>query len=120
MVCIVSDFFDSIEHVTRAIEQLRHERHEVILMQVLAPEELEFPFTRPTQFRNLELGSHRILVDPYRLRSVYLEQFQQFRKDLRKVCDNARVDLVTFTTNEPYHQALGTYLALRSHRKRKA
>jgi uncharacterized protein (DUF58 family) len=120
MVCILSDFFDSIEHVTRAIEQLRHERHEVILMQLLAPEEIDFPFTRPTQFRSLELANHRLLVDPYRLRSIYLEQFQQFRKDLRKVCDNARVDLVTFTTNQPYHQALGTYLALRSQRKQKS
>jgi len=119
LIILISDFFDRLEPLQQALQQFRHERHEVILFQVLAPEEEQFPFTRPTQFRSLEKSSHRILVDPYRLRTVYLEQFGQFQKSLTETCGNLGVDLQRLTTAEPYHRALGAYLDSRTRRKGK-
>ena len=51
-----------------ALQHFRHRRHEVLLFHVLAPEEIEFPFRKWTQFRNLEVAGHQMLVDPQRLR----------------------------------------------------
>lgn len=119
LVILISDFFDQIEPLKQALQQFRHDRHEVILFQVLAPEEEEFPFNRPTQFRSLELSSHRVLVDPYRLRTVYLEQFAQFRAALEETCGNLGVDFLKLTTSQPYHRALGAYLDSRTRRKGK-
>jgi uncharacterized protein (DUF58 family) len=120
LIILISDFFDRIEPLRQALQQFRHERHEVILFQVLAPEEEEFPFSRPTQFRSLERSSHRILVDPYRLRTVYLEQFGQFRRELEAMCGNLGVDLLKLVTSTPYHRALGAYLDARTRRKGKS
>src|SRR5215211_2879899 len=64
LVVLLSDCFDKAGDLLRALQHLRHRRHEVILFHVLAPEEMEFPFKRWTQFRNLENTGHRLLVDP--------------------------------------------------------
>lgn len=119
LVILVSDFFDDLEPLRNALQQFRHDRHEVILFQVLAPEEEEFPFSRPTQFRSLELASHRVLVDPHRLRSIYLEQFAKFQQGLQQTCGNLGVDLVKLVTTQPYHRALGAYLDARARHKGK-
>jgi len=120
LVFILSDFFDRLEPLTNALKQFRHARHEVILFQIVAPEEEGFPFTRPTQFRSLERAGHRILVDPHRLRAIYLEQYQKFTRRLQRVCGNAAVDIHKIVTNQPYQSALGHYLDARARRKGKS
>lgn len=119
LVVIVSDFFDKIAPLTQALKAFQHSRHEVILFQIVAPEEQEFSFSRPTLFRSLERGDHRILVDPHRLRSIYLENFRTFQRELSDICSNAGVDLLQLTTTMPYAKALGAYLDARSRRKSK-
>ncbi|MFG0333887.1 MAG: DUF58 domain-containing protein [Maioricimonas sp. JB049] len=119
LVIIVSDLFDEIGPLQKALQQLRHDRHEVILFQTIAPEEEDFPFSRPTQFRSLERAGHRILVDPHRLRAIYLEQYQKFDRELVRTCGNAGVDLHKMITSAPYHTALGAYLDSRTRQKRK-
>lgn len=119
LIVILSDCFDELEPLQRALQQFRHERHEVILFQIVAPEEEEFPFNRPTQFSSLEQQAHRMLVDPHRLRSIYLEQYAEFCARLARSCGNLGVDLQKLVTTEPYHTALGAYLDARTRRKDK-
>ena len=120
LVVILSDFFDKLEPLTAALQQFRHARHEVILFQVVAPEEEEFPFSRPTQFRSLERAGYKVLVDPHRLRSIYREQYAAFEAELSQRCGNAGVDYVKLLTSDSYQKSLGAYLASRTRRKRKA
>src|SRR5271166_6494815 len=54
LVVILSDCFDQIGPLMHALRHFRHQRHEVLLFHILAPEEIEFPFRKMTQFRNLE------------------------------------------------------------------
>src|SRR5438874_5236275 len=48
MVVILSDCFDDVDHLVKALRHFRHKRHEVLLFHILAPEEVEFPFSRLT------------------------------------------------------------------------
>src|SRR5436309_1241910 len=43
LVVVLSDCFDQITPLLRALQHLRHQRHEILLFHILAPEELEFP-----------------------------------------------------------------------------
>jgi uncharacterized protein (DUF58 family) len=119
LIVILSDCFDNIESISAALKQFRHHRHEVVLFQVIAPEEEEFPFSKPTQFRNLEKAGHRLLVDPHRLREHYLKQFRDYLSRLETQCGTIGVDYHLFRTSDPYHLALGTYLDARVRRKKK-
>ncbi len=117
LVVILSDCFDNVEALLRALRHFRHRRHEVLLFHILAPEELEFPFSRWTQFRNLEVTGHKLLVDPQRLRKEYLKNFGEFCKTLRDAAGQAQVDYHQMRTDEPVDRALGIYLTKRHNRR---
>jgi uncharacterized protein (DUF58 family) len=114
LIVILSDLFDRMDRLANALKQFRHSRHEVVLLQVVAPEEEEFPFSRPTQFRDLERAGRWLLVDPHRLRARYREQYQQFCQELITTCGSLGVDYEKIVTTQPYHRALGAYLDART------
>jgi uncharacterized protein (DUF58 family) len=113
MVIILSDFFDQMGPLMRALRHLRHRNHEVVLLHVLAREELEFPYKRLTQFRSLEVGDQKVLVDARRLREDYLRNFERFRHELKKQAGKLQVDYHLMRTDEPVDRALGVYLSRR-------
>lgn len=117
LIVILSDCFDQIGPLVRALRHFRHRRHEVLLFHILAPEEIEFPFKKWTQFRNLELAGDKRLVDPQRLRKEYLKNFQAFCQQLRSQCGQLQIDYHQMRTDEPVERALGIYLSRRQTQK---
>jgi uncharacterized protein (DUF58 family) len=117
MVIILSDCFDKIDPLLYALRHLRHQGHEILLLQLLAPEEIEFPFRKMTQFRNLEAAGHRLFVDPQQLRQEYLKNFTAFCDQLRTQAGNMQVDYHLMRTDEPLDKALGIYLTNRQRRR---
>ncbi len=118
LVFLFTDAFDELEPLAAALKLLRMARHEVVLFQITAPEEEEFPYKQPTQFRNLERHEQEILADPFRLRQLYLKRFTSFREGLVKHCGSAGIDFLSLTTERPYHKVLGEFLAMRVRRKK--
>lgn len=117
MIIILSDCFDNLAMLLQALRHFRHGGHEVILFHILAPEEIEFPFRKWTQFRNLERAGDKLLVDPQRLREEYLKNFTAFCDELRKQAGLMQVDYHLLRTDESVDRALGHYLSRRSLRK---
>jgi uncharacterized protein (DUF58 family) len=117
LVVILSDCFDNVSELLRALRHFRHKRHEVLLFHILAPEELDFPFKKWTQFRNLENAGNRLLVDPQRLRKEYRQNFERFCRELRDSAGQAQVDYHMMRTDEPVERALGIYLTKRQRRR---
>jgi len=118
LVVLLSDCFDDLDRLSVALKRFRRARHELILFQVVTPEEESFPFHRPTQFRSLEQADDRQLIDPHQLRAHYLERYREFCHELALRCGALGVDYRKLLTSEPYHTALGAFLEARSHRKR--
>jgi len=117
MIIILSDCFDKFSALMRALQHFRHERHEILLFHILAPEELEFPFKKWTQFRNLEVAGHKLLVDPQRLRKENLKNFNRFCNDLRDQAGQMQIDYQLLRTDDPVDRALGAYLTRRQMRR---
>ncbi len=117
LVIILSDCFDQIGPLMNALRHFRHRGHEVLLFHILAPEEIEFPFKKWTQFRNLEVAGHKLLVDPQKLRKEYLKNFQAFCQQLRNQAGQMQIDYHLMRTDQPVEHALGIYLTKRQTRK---
>jgi uncharacterized protein (DUF58 family) len=117
LVVILSDCFDQIGSLMKALGHFRHQKHEVLLLHVLAPEEIEFPYKKWTQFRNLEVMGHKLLVDPQRLRKEYLKNFQDFCQQLRLQAGQMMIDYHLLRTDEPVEKALGVYLTKRQRQR---
>ncbi len=113
LVIVISDCFGDVDELLKALARFRHARHEMIVFQIWDPDELDFPFRQWTQFQSLETPANRRMVDPAHLRHAYLENLKRFREQLMAGCRRHRIDLVPMTTDQPYAEALASYLALR-------
>jgi uncharacterized protein (DUF58 family) len=113
MVVLISDLFDDTEKLLQAFHHLRHKRHEVIVMQVMAEDELTFPFRKFSLFENLEADSQKIRLDPASVRATYLENLARHLKAVRDECNALRISHTLFKTSESVDKALTGYLAMR-------
>src|SRR5579884_2251300 len=116
LIVILSDCFDQLPALMRALRHFRHKKHEVLLFHLLAPEEMEFPFKKMTQFRDLEVPGNKLLVDPQQLRKEYLKNFRAFCDGLRDQAGQMHVDYHLLRTDAPADRALGAYLTKRQAR----
>ena len=116
LVVIISDGFDQLDDLAAALRHLRHRRHEVLFLHVLAPEEEEFPFRRPARFRDLEDSGKLVRVDPAALRAAYLERFNAFCQALKERARAMDIDYHRASTAEAVETTLLSYLAIRAGR----
>jgi uncharacterized protein (DUF58 family) len=114
LVVLLSDCLGDVDAIGRALRHLRFKHHEVLLFQVLAPEEVDFPFNQPTKFKSLEAAGHEIVTDARRLREEYLRNFDAYRMALKRKVEDLHIDYVMLQTDEPVDRALGVYLARRA------
>lgn len=113
MVVLLSDCFGDVSELKHVLELYRFRGHDVVVMQILAPEELTFPFRRESFFQDLELHG-RLQVNPNSLRKAYLEEFKKFMDSLRESMSNIGVDLMTFSTSDDLGEVLAYHLRRRA------
>jgi len=117
MVIVISDFFDQAPALIEALHHLRHKRHEVLLMQVMAHDEIEFPFRNWSLFDDLEQPGRRLKLDPALTRRIYLENLASHMKAISDAAGRLQVNHVVLDTSRPFDAALTDYLAIRMGRK---
>jgi uncharacterized protein (DUF58 family) len=113
IVIVLSDLFDDVASMMAGLTHFRHRRHEVILMHVLDPAELDFPFEWTTLFRGLE-QMPEALVEPRAVRKAYLAEFGHYLRRVKSACRRHRMDYVLLRTDQPLDVVLSTYLASRT------
>jgi len=63
IVVMISDLLGDVDSLLSGLKHLRHERHEVIVLHLLDPAEVDFPFRRTTMFQGLE-ALPEVLAEP--------------------------------------------------------
>lgn len=115
IVLILSDLFDDVDSMLAGLKHLRHRKHDVIVMQVLDPAELDFPFQQVTMFKGLEaLGN--IVTEPRSLQAAYQREIQAFLKQVRAGCRAQQIDYLTIRTDQPLDAVLRAFLSARKKR----
>jgi uncharacterized protein (DUF58 family) len=116
LVVLISDLLDDPEPAIKGLRHLKFRGTDVIVFQVLDPNELTFPFQSAAKFRDLE-SADEVLADPTAIRTAYLRELAgltlRFDRELR----GAGIDYVQLDTSQPLDFALLAYLAARSRRK---
>jgi len=90
----------------------------LLLLHVLAPEELTFPFRDNTRFQSLE-GPATIDLDPLLFADTYLSRIQAFIDRLRQICIRVGGDYEPLRTDQSLGSTLGDYLRRRMRRSRR-
>jgi hypothetical protein len=84
-----------------------------MVLHILDPAEIEFPFEDVTLFKGLEeMGE--LLTEPRALREGYLEQLRVFTDELKKTCRGMGIDYQRFSSGDPLDVALSQFLAVRA------
>ena len=109
LLILISDLYEQTDSVVSAVNDLRDRGNDVIVLQVLDPVELEFPFDQPAHFEDLETGD-RIPVVPERQGERYRELMRTHVETLGRRFGESRVDYMTFPTSKPLDFALFEYL----------
>ena len=112
IIVVLSDLFDDVDAMMAGLKHFRHRRHEVVLLHVLDPAELDFPFQQPTLFRGLEQLPD-VLAEPRGLRRAYLREFNQFVHRLKQGCRMQQIDYAQMRTDQSLEVALSSYLGSR-------
>jgi len=113
LLILISDCLADVPKLIRALTHFRHAKHEVLVFQVLDPDEVDFPFTGRIRFRNLEVADDHAEVDAGGLAAAYRAAFQEHQAALRDGCGRCRIDHVVMTTDMPLAEGLANYLATR-------
>ena len=90
LVVALSDFYLPAERVRSGLAHLRHERHEVVAVQVVHRDEEAFPFRTWSRFRGLE-GEAPQTCEPALARQRYLENFTRHRRAIADACQALRI-----------------------------
>jgi uncharacterized protein (DUF58 family) len=110
LVLMLSDLLDAPEAVFRALAHFRRRGHDVVLVQVLDPAELDLPFDGASDFIDMETGE-RLEADAALVRRAYCEAIGAAIDGFRARCGALRVDFRIATTDRTPSDFLNELLA---------
>lgn len=117
MVVLISDLLANVATLRTNLGFLRSQGHEVVLLRVLDPAEVDFGFERPATFVDLETGRD-LYIDPAAAREQYQRNFTQHAAEIQQTCRDLGVDLYPLTTSQPLELALFDFVQARMHGRR--
>ncbi len=113
LVVLISDLWDEQDEVLRAVHHFRHDRHEVVVFQVLDPTEVEFPFSGNLVFEDMETGE-RVSLPAHLFQQEYKERFDGLMGEYKRRFAEEGVEYVVARTDEPFDWLLVRFLAKRA------
>jgi uncharacterized protein (DUF58 family) len=109
LVIVLSDFFAPVATLREGLARMHHDRHEMVMLQVLDRDESEFPFRRWSRFRGLE-GERAQMCEPALVRKTYLENFRAHRRDLEETARTLGAAFYSFVTDKPVIDSITSFL----------
>jgi uncharacterized protein (DUF58 family) len=116
LVVLISDLLDDPAPVIKGLRHLKFRGTDVVVFQVLDPNELTFPFHGASRFKDLE-SSDEVTADPESVRTAYLRELASLTLRYDRELRGAGIDYVQLDTSQSLDFALLAYLAARARRK---
>jgi uncharacterized protein (DUF58 family) len=118
MVVLISDLLAPVERLQKNLGYLRSQGHEVLLLRVLDPTEIDFRFDKPAMFVDVESGRD-LYVDPAAVRQQYLKKFGEHAEAIAAACRDLGIEYHAFSIERPLELALFDFVRARLHGGRK-
>ena len=99
MVVLLTDGLDDPQSLLSAMQVLRVREQDVILIQILDRNELDFPFDRLTEFRHPE-SQERLIGDPAALRARYLRRLNAHLDAVAAAARRAQADFLRLSNSD--------------------
>lgn len=112
VLVIFSDFLDVSDEFWKRIDLFRRSRFDVILFQVVHPEELDLPALAAARFLETEGKRGQFNAEPDVIRSLYRRRFESFLQEIKAGCQARGCDwFLASTADDPYRFLRNCFLA---------
>ena len=117
-IVILSDLFTDPDAFGDALQHLRYRKHDVAVFHLMDPQEIQFDFTRPYRFVDLE-DSTTIVAEPNLIANEYASAIQEFLGAVEGRCHDIHADYHLVTSDRDYEEVLRDFLTNRLPKKGK-
>jgi len=118
LIILISDLLAPIETLRSRLGYLRSRGHDVIVLRVLDPREVDFTFTTPAMFLDVESG-RELYIDPAQAQADYLRRFATHAAEIERACVDLGIEYELVTTDRPLELVLFDPLRARMRRGRR-
>ena len=112
MIILISDLLAPIESLEKRLSQLAARGQEIILFQVLDPEELVFDYEGELLMEDLE-GGKEIYLDPKKALDGYQKKFHAHMEEVGRICRRHGIFFQELRTDKPLELVLFNFLRSR-------
>ncbi len=118
LIVLISDLLAPADVLKTRLGYLRSRGHDVVVLRILDPAEVQFTFSTPAMFHDVESG-RELYIDPDAARSEYLRRFEAHAKEIQQTCVDLGVEYERILTNQPLELVLFDFLKARMRRGRR-
>lgn len=115
LIILISDLIDDQHKVLNHLRYLHHMKHEVIVLHVVHPQEIELPYHGTVRFRHME-HPELLMSAPDRIRKEYQNRLHAFIDTYRAGCWQEHIDYATVYTDQPVEKSVLDLIAGRKKR----
>jgi uncharacterized protein (DUF58 family) len=112
LVILISDLVGDPAEIIHGLKHFRHNGHEVLVLHVLDPMELDFFYDGDVRFTDMETGAS-ITTQPAHIRETYRALVDDRLRTLVRSMHDISVDYARLATDVGFDRALSEYLAKR-------
>ena len=109
LIALFSDFLVDLDALIPKIRILQSHGHDLMVFQILHPDELAFPFNRFYRFESME-DDRYLVADAKQIKGFYMEALQEHQTALQQAMRKIGVDFQTVTTDDPPGRVLAKCL----------
>ncbi|WP_436715242.1 DUF58 domain-containing protein [Roseiconus lacunae] len=113
LVILMSDLLARPETLQTQLASLRARGHEVVVLRILDPAEIELQLKAPAMVQDIETG-RQVYVDPDAAKERYQEQFDSHRQQIMAMCTGSGVGYFEMPTDQPLDRALASLIDARN------
>ncbi len=105
LIVLISDLLAPLETLQTKLSYLRQRGHEMMVLRVNDPAEVDLSLPSAAVVRDLETDA-QIYVDPELSRKQYKANFEGHRNQLQSICENLGIHFAGLQTDQPLDRAL--------------
>jgi uncharacterized protein (DUF58 family) len=118
LIVLISDLLVPVDSLQTRLGYLRSRGHDVVVLRVLDPAEVNFTFTTPAMFHDVESGKE-LYIDPAAAREGYLRKFAAHAEQIERASVELGIEYESITTDRPLELVLFDLLKARMRRARR-
>jgi len=113
LIILLSEFlYEDTSKILEGLQHFRHYNHEVLVFNILDPNDRYFDFRDEATFVDMETGE-QLKTQPYLIQEDYRNLVESFYHELTKECRSMQIDFQNIMTNESFDKAILRYLIKR-------